>query len=451
MVGVSEPFWFHDATRRRLYVGLFLVGCVLPTAGVLLWVGWRMSPWYVQQQAAQLERILGLLVRLEGVKHPRPGEAIYDGIQLADSDTGQTILRADQVQVRWTKATAPSEACVGMVEMAVHGLEIHTEGVGRLAELVRRALTQPPNWPRYEVRIQATEARLRTGQQIRNLSELSGFLQPLEAGSHGRLSFRMESGQGGQSVHIRFGRDRSQSPPISGVELAMEESAVPCSVLAGVFPVLTRMGSTASVRGTVWVHEQGGEVSYRFQGQLFQVDLKTLVGEELGMVLSGLAQLGVDDARIVGGRLEEAVGTLLAGPGVISRRLWQSAVQELGLSTSLPADVAEESFTYEQLGVAFRIGPEGLWLRGVCPAPAPGSMMVNSHQLLLGEGDPTGRAIPIAALVRMLTPTDPIPAGMQVPATRQAERFLRWLPLPTGRESSGQSAFAETASRSGGP
>ncbi len=445
MFGVSEPFWMHDATRRWLCLGLFLLGGVLPTVGVLGWVAWRTSPWRLQEQIAQLERTLGFSVRLEGIQHPQPTKSIYEGIQLLDPETGQEILRAARVQVRWAPPTAPSRACVGMAELSVQGLEIRSEGLDRLAELVRRALTQPAYWPPYEVRIQCAEARLRQGRQMRTLSELNGFLQPLEAGSHGRLSFRLDAGQ---PIQIRFGRDHFQSPPVSGLELAAENGPLPCSLLAEVFPGLTRLGPTASLRGTLWICQQQGQVEYRFQGQLFQVDLKTVLGGEFGPMLSGFARLQVDQARIVGGRLEEAVGSLSAGPGVISRRLWQSAVRELGLVTGFTPGADEESLSYEQLGVAFRIGPEGLLIRGVCPAPAPGSIMVNSHQLLLGEGAPTGGAIPIAALVRMLVGQETIPPPLQAPATRQAEQLLRLLPLPLGEgETSGPPALAETASR----
>ncbi len=452
MFQVSEPFWMHDATRRRVCLGLFILGCVVPTLGLFLWAGWRMSPLYVRQQAAQLERILGLPIRLEGVHHLRPGQAVYEGIQLLDPETGKAIFRADRGKARWAEPNAPSRACVGMLELVFEGLEVDAQGMVPLAELLRRALKQPPHWPRYEIRIQANELRFRAGQQTRNLAELTGFLQPLEDGSHGRLSFRLSGQEGSEPIMVRFGRDHSQSPPVSGLELAIPQSAVPCSLLARLFPALERLGTIASARGTLWVHQYGSRVEYRFQGQLLHVDLKTLLGEDLGPMLSGLAQIEVQDCRIVGSRLEEAQGSITAGPGTISRHLWESALEQLHLSTSLTSAPAAQSFPYEQLAVAFRIGPDGLWLRGICPVPAPGSILVDSHRQLLGEPQAAGSAIPIAALVRTLVPPDSI----CVPATRQAERLLRLLPIPSAKEGlptqpATSSASLETASRTSVP
>jgi len=450
MIGFSEPFWLHEATRRRVCLALFVLGCILPTVGLLLWAGWRMTPWYLAQQAAEAERLLGLGVRLEGLRHPRPAEAIYQGLQLADPDSGQPILRADQIQIRWSQPNAANRASIGRVEITLQGMEIYSEGLPRLVDLVRRALAQPAHWPRYEVQLHASEVRVRIGQQIRNLSECTGFVQPLDGGSHGNVAFRLAGTQANQPIQIRFGRDHRQSPPVSGLELALGDSAIPCSVLAGILPGLERLGLVASMQGTLWICQHQGQVEYRFQGHLFQVDLRTLLGEEAGTLLTGLVQIDVEDARLVGPRLEEAVVRIRGGPGTLSRRFWQSAVQELGLSTSLQPGPDEEYFSYEQLGAAIRIGPEGLVLRGICPVPAPGSIVVSSHQLLLGEAEPAGGPIPLAALVRLLAGSPPQVRTHHVPATRQAAELLRLLPLPAETDTpSREVGWAETAPRPG--
>jgi|GEM_PF-2200840 len=450
MIGLSEPFWLHEATRRRVCLALFVLGCILPTVGMLLWVGWRMTPWYLAQQASEAERLLGLVVRLEGLSEPRPAEAIYQGVQLADPDSGQPILRADQVQIRWLPPHAANRACVGRVEMGFQGLEIYTEGLPRLVELVRRALGQPAHWPRYEVHLHASEARLRIGQQIRNLSECTGFLQPLDGGCQGSVSFRLAGSPVNQPIQIRFGRDHRQSPPLSGLELALGESAIPCGVLVGVLPGLARLGPLASMQGTLWICQQQGQVEYRFQGHLFQVDWRTLLGEESNRLLTGLAQIDVEDARLVDNRLEEAVMRIRGGPGTLSRRFWQSAVQELGLSSGLQPGPDEETFSYEQLGAAVRIGPEGLLLRGICPVPAPGSIVVSSHQLLLGEAEPAGGPIPLAALVRVLAGSPPQVRTLHVPATRQAAELLGLLPLPSETDAPAFPPETDTAGRAVG-
>ncbi|MCS7303660.1 MAG: hypothetical protein NZ602_00950 [Thermoguttaceae bacterium] len=431
MFSISEPFWLHENTRRRVCVALFVLGCILPTVGLCVWAGWRMTPWYLEQQAAEAERLLGLIVKVQGLRHPRPGEVIYEGIQLADPKTAELILGAEQVEIHWRRPTAPNRACSRRVEVCFRGLEIYTEGLGQLVELVRRALAQPPNWPRCELQVQAAEARLRSGQQIRTLTDLTGFLQPLEQGSQGSFSFRLVGSQASQPIQIRFGQDHTHKPPVSGLELSLGQSSIACCMLAGVLPGLERLGPLASMRGTLWIYQQQGQVEYRFQGDLFQVDLNMLLGQELERMLSGLAQIEVEDARLVNGRLEEVVAVVRAGPGTISRRLWQSAVQEWGLSTSLLPEPDEQVFSYEQLGAMVRISSEGLQLRGICSVPAPGCILVNSHQLLLGEGKQINAPIPIPALVRVLASRQPDQQALWVPATQQAQELLQILPLPT--------------------
>ncbi len=458
MLSIWEPFWLHEAIRRRVCVALFVLGCIVPTAGLLVWGLWRITPWHLQQQAAELERLLGLVVRLEKVAYPQPNVAIYEGVELADPDTGQSILRADQVQIRWTPAAATTRAFVGQVKLSFQGMEIYTDSLARLVELVRRALAQPAHWPRYEVQIEADQLRLRTGQQIRTASELTGFLQPLEVGTHGRLVFRWPGTQTSQPIQIRFGRDHRPKPPVSGLELALGDSAIPCSLLVGLWPGLERLGPLASIRGTLWICQHQGQVEYRFQGQLFQVDLRTVFGEELGPELSGLAQLDLEEARMLNGRLEEAAGTVRAGPGTISQRLCQAAVRELGLASSLHPLHEQQTLSYEQLAVSFRITAEGLLLRGIAPGPAPGGILVDSHRLLLGEADPSAQPIPIAALIRTLLPPERIPGPMLAPVTRQTALLLPLLPLPRAEsvlapptlQTQPAAAFVETASRSPG-
>ena len=86
-------FQLHDKTRRKLAIAGFVLLCLLPTCAVAGWCLWRNMPWETRIAAEQLERQLGWKVKLERLKHPRPGVDVYENLELIDAETGGTIFR----------------------------------------------------------------------------------------------------------------------------------------------------------------------------------------------------------------------------------------------------------------------------------------------------------------------------------------------------------------------
>ena len=85
-------FQLHDRTRRRLCLAAFVCVGAIPSLLVGGWCVARHLPGRAQAEADALGRQLGLVVKLEAVKHLRPGAMLYEGIELADPETGQTDL-----------------------------------------------------------------------------------------------------------------------------------------------------------------------------------------------------------------------------------------------------------------------------------------------------------------------------------------------------------------------
>ena len=93
----------HDRTRRRICVAGFFLLCILPTVLVAGWcVAWHL-PGHVSAEARRLTRQLGLDVTLEGLRHLRPGVVLYEGLELADPETGRSVLRCRLLEARRTK------------------------------------------------------------------------------------------------------------------------------------------------------------------------------------------------------------------------------------------------------------------------------------------------------------------------------------------------------------
>src|SRR6266568_4787753 len=78
---------------------------VLPT-GYIASTAWRINrPGHVRDVEIEVGRQLGLLVTMEGVRYPRPGEVIYRGVTLRQEDGRKQsrlteIARAEVVRLR---------------------------------------------------------------------------------------------------------------------------------------------------------------------------------------------------------------------------------------------------------------------------------------------------------------------------------------------------------------
>lgn len=427
MFQLPENFRLHDATRRRLCLVLFAGLCLAPTAGVLAWGVSRMLPTHVRSEADRLSGQLGLKVALDGVRHPQPGVVVYEGLQVLAPESGRAIVRVPRLTATW-RSTDRKAASSAVLELALEGAEIDAAGLARLGDLALRGLRQEAPWADLEVRVAAPEARLAAASGPWALTEVAGFLQPVKDGSHGQIAFRIAGIDTEKPISIRVAQDRSKSPSKAGLELSTGGGVLPCSLLATAIPGIERLGRQSGFRGSLWMNESGGHRQYSMGGaDLVRVDLESAIGDRVGHTLTGTAQVRVDLARIADGRLEEASGSVIAGPGTVGRGLLAAAVECLGMRRGVEPPGMVHVVPYEQLAFALeRIDSQGIRVRGTCPVPGPGSIMVDTNNRLLAEPDPNGPTPPVGALVRMLVPAGPA----DVPATRQADELMRVLPLP---------------------
>jgi hypothetical protein len=169
--------------------------------------------------------------------------------------------------------------------------------------------------------------------------------------------------------------------------------------------------------------------------------METATADRFPHTLHGTAQLTVQPARFRAGRLVEAVGSLAAGPGLVRNSLVSAAADRLRMTLRAESDASSPLVAYDRLAVSFRIGPDGLQLRGECAPAGSGAILVDRYGPLLSE--PISQPLPVAALVQALS----APSAVQVPATRQADWLLRRLPIPDTTIPDGAAArMAEAAS-----
>lgn len=417
-------FQLYDGTRRRICLVAFLLFCLLPTTLVLAWGLVRRTSWHVTAEADRLSSICGLKVSFSGIRYVRPGQAVYEGVVLADPETGGRVLQCPQLEATWTSSPGAKASSQLTLTVTVWQAEVFLDPlVGQVERLVERLLIRRPD-TEAAVQLTAREVLLQTADGSQALADVQGKTEFESGMSMAEFRFRWGANQGNPML-VRVLRNRQAVPPATGFEFDTADASLPCSVLAVAFPGLEQAGPRSQFRGYCWANETPDGWAGEIQNvQLTDVDWESLLGDRFPHRLSGLAQIKVTSARFRHGRIEEMNGEITAGPGMVSGSLIQAATERLGMSAAPPQEAAPIARRYERLASLFYLDSRGLWLRGRCDTAGGQAILMDRGNLILGE--PATQPQPIGALVQALVS----PGGIQVPATRQAAWLIRRLPLP---------------------
>ncbi|MGA2034738.1 MAG: hypothetical protein ABSG68_21020 [Thermoguttaceae bacterium] len=417
-------FRLYDQTRRRLCLGAFLLLCMLPTVLVAGWcVAWHL-PGHKEAEAQRLAGFVGLEVSLSGLTHPLPGTMVYEGLELSDPETGRCLLHCRSLEATWSTMTDREGRRRPAVVLLASQPEVEADALERLGQLLQRVLQGQAVRPEAEVRLRSSELSLHSGQQWQTLTQVAGEITVLPEGVQAQAEFHLPGAEGAEPTRIRILRNRQLRPPANGIQLDTGGGQLPAQLLAAGWPEFRQLGATSRFRGTLLLTQGSGGWDGEACGQLSGVDLGGLVSENFPHRLSGTANIILQRAILRRGRLEAAVGSLAAGPGVIGRSLVEAAARQLHLARGLQPPEPRELLPYTQLALMFWINSEGLTLKGACGDPSARMILVNDQQPLLG--DAPAQPQPIAALIRTLV----LDSAIQLPATRQTDWLARSLPMP---------------------
>jgi hypothetical protein len=417
-------FPLHDSTRRRIGIAGFLFLCLAPTILVAGWCVARHLPGHAAREADRLGRLLGFEVALGGLRHPRPGVVLYEGLELADPETGRPVLRCRLLEAGWVQRDAAQGRQQPLLVLIASQPEVEAAALDRLGQVLHRVLQRQSGPAQADVRLVAREVTLRADENSQTLTDVQGGVETSSARAQAEARFRLAGVETFGPIRIRIVRDRQATPPAAGFELDTGGAEVPCGLLAMGLPVLEPLGPQGRFRGYVWASRTAEGWSGEVTGQLLDVDLGRLVTDHFPHRLSGTGQVTIHSARFHRGRLEEGSGTLVVGRGVISRSLLDAAVEQLGLDAGAEPKASGDLVPYEQLALAFLINSSGLELQGRCSAAGFGAILVDRYRRLLSE--PAVQLQPVVALLRTLVPASEV----QVPATRQTDWLMRRLPVP---------------------
>jgi hypothetical protein len=386
-------------------------------------------PWTASDEAKSLGRQLGLEVRLAGLKNLRPGVVLYEDFELADPEIGQCLFRSRLLTVEWKTIADGPGGGKPVIVLSASQPEIETAGLRQLGGLLQRAMQGQTGRPAANLRVSARELTLRAGKNSQTFTGVEGSLDNPPGGVQAIVSFRIPGIDMQEPVKIRAVRNRQTSPPASGFELSTGDGCLPCDLLAAGLPELGTLGSRCRFRGYIWANQDSGSQtsdnwSGEVTGQLLGVDLDRLVTDHFPHKLSGAADVTIQTARFSHGRLEQATGTVMAGPGVVSRSLLQAAVKHLQFTSGADLDLLGDQVPYDRMALDLFLDGGGLRIAGQCSSANSGIVMTDHRLCLLAAPDTRSR--PVAAFIQTLVPESMV----QVPATDQTDWLVAHLPLP---------------------
>ena len=406
-------------SRRFFCRAAFVSLCLLPTLFIIGRIVATSLPTYVVSYEQYLSNLLGRRVTLGDVFHLRPGNMSVDSLQIYDEETGEILM---------TVASASITTCR---EETVVQLKQPRLTVGCLHEGLRsihdRLLGRPHAIP-CRVNLSASQLVVEheAGETI--IYDVKACYRPTTTHSFMTFYLRFDKMQTSEPYVIQLVRNHNSQPPETSFVFRTNGSPLACSNLWMFVPAIYQLGDQCLFNGEVqavtdsnddW---QGGG-DFRLTG----VDLNRLVSGTFPQKLSGIADLTCEEMTFQRGRLTQCHGSVVAYDGEIGGSLLVSAQRGMGLRRAGDVQRPPESVGYEDLFIEFQLDDEGLQLRGRSDSEPPGAILSGPGGVLLRE--PSHQPLPMMGLARLLVPIDGI-APYLVPATRETDGLLRYLPIP---------------------
>ncbi len=430
-------FHLYDQTRRRISIALFVLLALVPTAAVLACALWLNTDAHVQSEAAHLGRQLGLSVTVKAIRHLTPSKTIYEGVQLADPETGRAIFSCSQLEALWRSETDDAGNPQPSLLLSATEAQLDADHSQQAWLALQRFLTRQTVSADIDLQFSAASLALQAPAGPHALQDVQIRFRSAPSETWADLHFRLAQTDMPDPVRLCAWRDRKSTPPGTGLLLDTGRSTIPCSLLPSCLAVSDLFGpqSLAQIYLQASQTEQGW--TGQAKAQLWRVDLDRLVTGRLPHTLHGLGQIAIDSAQFSQGRLTQLQGNLQAPGGQLSASFLDAASQWLNLQKTgdagpAPPD-ARSLVTYSDLAVGFLIDDHGLQIWGRTPT-AP--ILSGPQGPLLSQTAASQQPMPVASLLNTLFPM----ARVQVPASHQAQSLLSRLPCPVPADSEPQVA-----------
>jgi hypothetical protein len=414
-------FHLHDRTRRRINLLVFLLVCVAPTAILAAWGVSRQLDRHVKQEARRLGSLLGMKVVLESMQHPRPGVVLYRGLELANSETGKTVLECNKLEASLAGNNGGGQLSLVLI---ADQPQLFTDELNSLGRLLDDVCSRRYGFDETQVRISAAKSALIADGMTQPLTKIQGRIRSSSERARAELSFRLADRDTFEPISMGLQRNRKGASTTNAFELSTGGSQLPCCLLATLLPALNELGQGSSFSGRIWGSQGPAGWEGAIAGQFSEVDLEPIFQKRSLHQMQGKAQVTFNSFRFCNGQVIESIGTASAGPGSISRSLID-ATRYIGLSKAMHARTTPGTLLpFRRLAIWFCLDERGLHLEGRCePQPSDVILADEYGPILGGAGsDP----VPVANLIQTLIP----PEGPQISVTPQTQWLMSWLPYP---------------------
>ncbi len=424
---------------RQTVATIALVGLTVVPTGVVATIAWRINrPGHVRDVEIELGRQLGLQVTLEGVRYPKPGEVVYQGITLRQEEPRRKGLieigRADQARLQ----RADRDLIVNLENPRLSA-DSPKLALGQLAAVLQRS----GQIPFERVHVTAGSCQLDLGHESLRVSvrDVAGELVVDPLAPSLKLTYRFAGEGAGTRCELAGTRDRRTEQIETSVALTtVEGPPLPARVLNVFFDAADWLGSSAKFEGTLHLHQAGSrdwEADYR--GELHDVDLAKLVGRRFPRHrLNGRARVAIKEAKwgqrpTQGWGWLEAKGELAAGQGSIGIDLIDALAREMKFRRSprlVNLDARKTDVDFRALGLSFAIESGGeIQIGGALGAEFPPDAVIAGATTSLLSA-PQGTAS-VHGLIKTLFPISQASSGVMVPLTAESQLLLS-LPVPPG-------------------
>ena len=424
---------------RQTVATIALVGLTVVPTGVVATIAWRINrPGHVRDVEIELGRQLGLQVTLEGVRYPKPGEVVYQGITLRQEEPRRKGLieigRADQARLQ----RADRDLIVNLENPRLSA-DSPKLALGQLAAVLQRS----GQIPFERVHVTAGSCQLDLGHESLRVSvrDVAGELVVDPLAPSLKLTYRFSGEGAGTRCELAGTRDRRTEQIETSVALTtVEGPPLPARVLNVFFDAADWLGSSAKFEGTLHLHQAGSrdwEADYR--GELHDVDLAKLVGRRFPRHrLNGRARVAIKEAKwgqrpTQGWGWLEAKGELAAGQGSIGIDLIDALAREMKFRRSprlVNLDARKTDVDFRALGLSFAIESGGeIQIGGALGAEFPPDAVIAGATTSLLSA-PQGTAS-VHGLIKSLFPISQASSGVMVPLTAESQLLLS-LPVPPG-------------------
>ena len=316
-------FALHEKTQRRIGLAGFGLLCVAPTVAVLAWIASLYLPSHRRGVERSFSHLLGMEVRVEAVRHPKPGMTALEDVEIRTAESGEVILRAKEVDLhsRRDETTVINAARV----------TVEAEHYPVAEELFRRLLTRKIKPDTFHVRVNVGELSVRNGDSKRiTLCDVRGVIssEPKESQTH--WNFQIADATSEEPIRLSFRRSRDDGPVTTVVGVDTGDTEVSSDLLGLGVPWMRVFGA-AGFRGRISTESHGGGTETQLHGRWRDLEVETLVENRDSAWINGLADLRVSYARFLNGRLVRTTGVLSVGAGSVEPRF----LQAIGVSYNL--------------------------------------------------------------------------------------------------------------------